>query len=44
MIVYRVQHIFTKRFSICLTGEGQSREKGTQAEKKTDAGFMKNAD
>lgn len=34
MIVHRVQHIFTKRFSICLTGEGQSREKGTQAEKK----------
>ena len=34
MIVYRVQHIFTKLFSICLMGGGQSREKGTQAEKK----------
>ena len=37
MIVYRVQHIFTKLFSICLTGGGQSGETGTQAEKRTDA-------
>lgn len=33
MIVYRVQHIFTKLFSICLTGGGQSRETGTQQKK-----------